>query len=137
MFFVRSPRIVIALLFGLTLLGSVPAAARELVSEVTEMDHVPALPGHFPVPSDPNMLFYVQRSSNSNTIVYAAKLTGSGQIDPKNPVEVFWRRYTEQGQRRALYFIERVLAFGISASPMPGRPNEFEADINGYPERKF
>jgi hypothetical protein len=137
MFFARSSRIVIALLLSITLLGSVPAAARDLVSEVTELDHMPLLPGHFPVPSDPNMLFYVQRSTNANTIVYAANLTAPGQIDPKKPVDAYWRRYAESGERRALYFFERILAFGVSSNPIPGHANEFEADVVAYPERKF
>jgi len=137
MIFACSPRIVIALLLGMTLLGAAPAAARELVSEITELDHMPPLPGHFPVPSDPNMLFYVQRSSNANTIVYAANLTAPGQIDPKKPIDVFWRRYNEKGERRALYFFERILAFGVSTSPAPGHANEIEANVVAYPERKF
>ena len=35
------------------------------------------------------MLFYLQRSTNGNTIVYAANLTKAGQLDPKAPIDAF------------------------------------------------
>ena len=68
-----------------------PAAAREFQSQVSELDHIPAMRGDFPVPRDPNMLFYVERSVNANTVVYAAHLDPSGRIDPASPVDVYWR----------------------------------------------
>jgi hypothetical protein len=117
--------------------GASPEPARDLTSEVTELDYLPPLPGNFPVPNDPNMLFYLQRSTNANTIVYAADMIAPGQINPDTPVEVYWRRYAEQGQRRQLHFLERVLAFGVNAKPVAGHANTFNADIAGYSERQF
>jgi len=126
-----------AILIAVGIFGASPAPARELASEVTELDHLPPLPGNFPVPNDPNMLFYLQRSTNANTIVYAANMLAQGQINPDTPVDAYWRRYSEQGQRRGLHFVERLLAFGVRAKPIAGRPNTFNADIAGYPERSF
>lgn len=67
----------------------------------------------FPVPAgNAKQLFYLQRTSNSNTIVYELNYK-KGQLDKDNPIHVFWIRYAEQGQRAELSFIQRVFAYGV------------------------
>ena len=122
-----------SLAFALT--ATAPAFAREMVSTITELDSLPPLPGDFPEPHDPGQLFFLQRSMNSNTVVYAANLDQSGAIDPAQPLQVFWRRYNNEGERRGLNFFERVLAFG--ARIVHAHAGEYDATIAGYPERKF
>jgi hypothetical protein len=34
-------------------------------------------------------------------------------IDSAEPVEVYWLRYTEKGQRKELNYIERTIAYGV------------------------
>src|SRR5947199_328024 len=85
---------------GLMLAANVEAGGRELTSQVTELDHIPSLRAEFPVPNDPNMLFYIQRSVNANTVVYAAHIDVQGRLDPDEPVEVYWRWYNIDGQRK-------------------------------------
>jgi hypothetical protein len=115
-----------------------PAVASDLVTTITEMDHPPAPPRPgFKVPNDPDQLFYLQRSTNGNTIVYAAKLLKPGQLDPDHPLDVFWRRYEDDGGRRALNFIERTMAYGASPHPSSGHPREYEASIVSFPEVVF
>lgn len=71
----------------------------------------------FPVPNMPNLLFYLQRNKNSNTIIYEANLLADGKLDPKNPVSVYWLRYQEDSSRRELNWIQRWLAYGIDFEP--------------------
>ena len=72
----------------------------------------------FPVPGgNPNLLFYVQRTPNVNTIVYELNYK-SGSIDDKEPVHAFWIRYGEQGQRAELSFIQERFAYGIRAKQL-------------------
>jgi hypothetical protein len=67
----------------------------------------------FPVPAgNARQLFYLQRTSNTNTIVYELNYK-KGKLDESNPVHVFWIRYGEQGQRAELSFIQRVFAYGV------------------------
>jgi len=113
------------------------ADARKIVSQITELSQLPPPPNNYPVPHDPHMLFYLQRSSNSNTIVYAANIDYAGRLDPQKPIVAYWRRYTEGGQRMALRFLERILAFDTSAQPVDGQPNAYEAYIVSYPDRPF
>ncbi len=40
---------------------------------------------------DPNMLFCIYRSKNSNVVVYSAKRgAGGAGLLPGNPIDVFW-----------------------------------------------
>jgi hypothetical protein len=71
----------------------------------------------YPVPpTSSRTLFYIQRSNNANTVIYEANLHNN-TFNPKEPVQVYWIRYAEQGQKRALNFIERTVAYGVKCSP--------------------
>jgi len=73
----------------------------------------------FPVPAgNARQLFYLQRTSNTNTIVYELNYK-KGKLDESNPVHVFWIRYAEQGQRAELSWIQRVFAYGVKVKEMP------------------
>lgn len=87
----------------------------------------------YPAPNDPGLVFYLQRAGNANTVVYTANFDTHGRLDARRPFSVFWRRYAEQGQKRALKFFERQLAFGISYSALPGRPGVYRANLVSYP----
>jgi hypothetical protein len=123
----------LAVLPGLT--ESVQAQGTTL--GVIELDKLPKVRADYPVPDDPNVLFYVQRSQNANTVVYAAKIDGAGRLDPRTPVQVFWRRYdTEGGKHKSLSFAERNMAFGIDTKPAPGREDAWLVNVVSYPARK-
>src|SRR6185503_510914 len=73
---------------------------------------------NYPVPPQhKNSLFYLQRNKNSNTIIYEANILPNGKLDSKNPVSVFWLRYTEGGEKKELNWIQRWLAYGVDFEP--------------------
>ena len=86
-----------------------------------------------PKPSD-ERLFYLQRSTNSNTVIYDAHLTEGGQLDAEQPVEVYWRRYEERNQRKELNFLERHFAYGVRVDR--GRGERYHLKLAALPERK-
>jgi hypothetical protein len=47
--------------------------------------------------------------------VYELNYKKNGELDTDDPVHVFWIRYTENGQRAELNFIQRYFAYGIKA----------------------
>lgn len=89
----------------------------------------------YPVPHDENQIFFVQRSMNPNTIVYTARLNAKGMLDPKRPVDVFWRRFNDEGEKQELSFLERTGAFGVTAERLPDRKSAFRVSVVSYPER--
>jgi hypothetical protein len=112
------------------------AQARDLTGNITEVDHIPRVRPEFPIPNEPNQLFYIERSVSSNTVIYAARLDAGGNIDRNAPVEAFWRWYRVDGHKKPLNFIERMLAYGVRAEPThAGEPITFT--IAALPDRTF
>ncbi len=87
----------------------------------------------YPEPQDENLVFYLQRSDNINTIVYAVNRLADGTVDAKDPVLVYWRWYEEGGEKRELTFLQRNLAFGVQLTPSQDRPGDYVARLNAYP----
>lgn len=73
----------------------------------------------YPVPPVSNqLLFYVQRSSNVNTIIYDLNLSSDGKPDLDEPVKAYWIRYAEDGHKKDLSYIQRKFAYGLTAKPL-------------------
>lgn len=101
-------------------LPATEASARDArIAAITETSAMPVMRADTPVPDDPGQVLYLQRSTNRNTVVYAARFDAEGRLDPQAPITAYWRRYEEQGQARALKMIERKLAYGLRAKPGP------------------
>ncbi|HUE66163.1 MAG TPA: DUF4833 domain-containing protein [Rhizomicrobium sp.] len=123
-------------LLVLLLLSALPAQARDFASSVTEGGELLNLRPEFTVPDDPNQLFYIQRSPNSNTVVYTARLDARGDFDSTAPVEAFWRKFNIDGSKQPLKFVERLMAYGVRVDPIkPGQPITFH--IVTLPDRKL
>lgn len=63
-----------------------------------------------------NSLFYLQRTKNTNTIVYELNRTDDGNLDEDDPVKVYWRHF-EVGTNvtNDLSFFEKVSVYGVSS----------------------
>jgi len=123
--------LVVALLSALP----VSAWARDFTSQISEGSEIPKLRPEFKVPDEPDQLFYVQRSPNSNTVIYAARLDAKGNLNSSAPVEAFWRKFNIDGSRQPLNFIELAMAYGVRLdSRKTGKPVTFS--IAALPERK-
>ncbi len=109
----------------LALCLALPAQAARLTSlGITEFEGAVVARPDYPQPADLNQLFYLQRTTNANTVVYAANYDAEGNLDARNPIRVYWRRYATTGHRRKLTPIESYLAFGVNVHPRD-TPGEF------------
>ncbi len=85
----------------------------------------------FPIPKpNPKQLFYLQRTPNTNTIVYELNEDAKGQIIIDEPVVVHWLRFAEDGAKKDLNYIQRVFAYGIKTEKVTD--TSFEMHINSY-----
>ncbi len=92
----------------------------------------------FPTPPDsPNRLFYIQRSSNANAVIYDANLLPSKNLNSKNPVHTYWIRYAEKGQKEELSTMQRTLAYGLYTDKIKGQDESYEGYFLAYRKRKF
>lgn len=120
----------------LALLVALPVQAREFSSSITESGEITRLRPEFKTPDEPNQLFFVQRSPNSNTVVYVARLDAHGDFDSSTPVEAFWRKFNIDGSKQPLNFIERMMAYGVKLhTHKPGQPITFS--IAALPQRSI
>ena len=89
----------------------------------------------FPVPSgNSRQLFYLQRTPNTNTIVYELNYK-DGIIDADEPVHGFWIRYQEDGQREDLNYIQRKFAYGLKTKKIT--ENQYEISFVSYKKYKM
>ncbi|MEL7114284.1 MAG: DUF4833 domain-containing protein [Pseudomonadota bacterium] len=110
------------------------AHAVQLTSvEVFDRATLPKVQPSWPVPNDRNQMFYLQRSTNKNTIVYAVRYDGAGNIDASNPVSVYWRRFNTDGAAKGLKSVERRFAYGVNASRRD-RAGEFLVTLKPLPQ---
>lgn len=94
-----------------------------------------AQPATYPQPSPTaNSLFYLQRTHNSNTIVYDLNYS-DGELDEDEPVHVYWIRYQEKGQKEELSFIQRKFAYGVKTKKLSNA--SFELDFVAYKREKM
>jgi hypothetical protein len=92
---------------------------------------------NFPVPApSKSLLFYLQRNKNTNTVIYEANFLPNGKLDPKNPVSVYWIRYTEGGVKKELNWIQRWLAFGVDFEPAKDGSGNFILTFVAIKNRK-
>jgi len=99
---------------AVSLLMSAPqATAAQLTSlKVEESARIQAIQPSWKTPKDRGQLFYLQRSMNSNTVVYRVNFDGNGNIKANDPVTVYWRRFNSDGAAKPLKTIEH-LAYGL------------------------
>ncbi len=101
------------------------------------------LPGYgqnekYPVPlKTDKMLFYIQRNHNANTIIYDANFDKNGKLKESQPIEVYWKRYDEQGQRMELRTIEKWYAYGVECHREKDLPNTFKVALVADKNKTF
>lgn len=91
---------------------------------------------NFPVPSGiPNMLFYMQRTPNANTIVYDLNIQKDGTLDEDEPVNIYWIRYTENSEKKGLNYIQRKFAYGLKIKQVS--KDKYELRSVAYDKKKL
>jgi len=103
---------------------------------ITIFDHLPPGRPDTKKPTDKDLIFYIQRSMNRNTVVYVARRDASGRLHRQNPIAVFWRRFASDGKTSRLTYLERTMAFGVDTQKAKNKNGEFWANLVSYPARK-
>jgi len=86
----------------------------------------------FPTPTGiENQLFYLQRDPDANTVIYKLNIK-NGIVDDKNPVDIFWIRYAEDGKIKPLSAIQRKLAYGVKSRMIA--KDKHELKLVSYPD---
>lgn len=78
------------------------------------------LPVSYPIPQVNDMLFYIQRNQNTNTVVYQINYGPDKLINLNQPMTVYWIKYTQHGKIENLNFIQNKLAYGYEHDVISG-----------------
>jgi hypothetical protein len=84
------------------------------------------LPESYPRPLVKDLLFYIQRNLNYNTVVYTLNTNYAGVIDPTHPLNVFWIRYEQNGETKQLNPIQTKLAYGYKSTRINNETFKFQ-----------
>jgi len=90
----------------------------------------------FPVPPQkPGMLFYVQRTHNTNTIVYELNYTKDSMLNETEPIKIYWIRYADDGSIKELSYIQRKYAYGLTSFCIDNQKKTFKVNFVSYKKR--
>jgi len=119
--------------YGLPLLSCV-----FLLSFKTGISKFPTDQNNFPKPDGiSNLLFYVQRTINTNTIIYELNVNSEGNINEKNPVKVYWLNFENQKSISPLTYIQRHYAYGLSLKNTDKEKGIYTLNFVSYKKRDF
>ncbi|UKT63955.1 DUF4833 domain-containing protein [Pedobacter mucosus] len=91
---------------------------------------------NFPTPKNiDNLLFYLQRDPNTNTLIYAINLNAQGNIDVSNPIHIYWIRYAEKGVKKDLGYIQKKFAYGLDIKEI--KKDQYELRFVSYKKLAF
>jgi len=82
-----------------------------------------------------NQLFYVQRTINTNTILYELNVDKSGQLNKENPVHIFWIRYAGDTSTAELSYIQRNYAYGLDFKIVDAEKGSYKLNLVSYQKR--
>lgn len=92
----------------------------------------------YPTPSGiNNMLFYVQRTLNINTLVYETNLDEHGEINMKEPIKIYWINYAKDGSREELSSMEKKKAYGIESELVDAEKKTFRFSLISYKKKSM
>ena len=83
-------------------------------------------------PSNKNMLFYLQRTMDKNTVIYEVNYDENGKINIKDPIKIYWIDYEEGGKISQLTNVQRKFAYGIKSKLVDKRRGIFKIIIVSY-----
>ncbi|MBL0328266.1 MAG: DUF4833 domain-containing protein [Bacteroidetes bacterium] len=84
-----------------------------------------------------NMLFYIQRTINSNTIVYALNQNNDGSLNETEPIKVYWIKYEQGGKIDPLTYIQKNYAYGIKSTLLDKEKKSYLIEFVSYHKRQF
>jgi hypothetical protein len=87
-------------------------------------------------PASENTLFYLQRSKNTNTVMYEAKVDQTGQLVRDLPVSAYWLDY-ELGDnvKNDLSYFERTAVYGVDTEELKDGKGSYLMRLKAFKNR--
>ncbi len=82
-----------------------------------------------------NFLFYLERNRDADKVYYQANTDKNGFLNTKDPIEIFWIKYTQKQQKEPLTRIQEKYSYGIRYQNISKKEATFQ--FASTPERYF
>jgi len=76
--------------------------------------------------SNSNSLFKIGRSKDANEIFYEVKTTADGSLDIKEPIKIYWVKYTKNNAIEPLTIVQQKFAYGLKFLKTTQESAEFQ-----------
>jgi len=107
------------------------------VSFLKSQSIVPKYSG-FPTPVlEKNMLFYLQRTVDYNTVIYELNYDKTGKINSEAPLKAYWIDYEDGGKISQLTYVQNKLAYGIESRLIDKAKEMFIISLVSYKKKTF
>ena len=91
---------------------------------------------NFPVPpKSEELLFYLQRTINSNTVVYETNRKTNGEINIDEPIKIHWIQYAKDSTCEPLNYIQKNFAYGVNTKLFDAAKKSFVFHFVSYKEK--
>lgn len=84
-----------------------------------------------------NLLFYVQRTINSNTIVYTLNQDTNGKINEQEPISAYWVKFAQGGKKEQLTYIQKKYAYGLRSKLLDRDKGVFMVEFVSYDKKQL
>jgi len=104
----------------------------------TDIPDYEGRPNHYPIIADyPNLLFYIQRNQNFNSVIYELNFLSGGILDLHQPIKINWLQFGTDGktETKELNYIQKKLAYGYHHKVISSDLLEFR--FFSYDQMKF
>lgn len=92
----------------------------------------------FPKPAGiKNMLFYIQRSMNTNTIIYELNSDEKGMINIEDPIKFYYINYANHGEIEPVSDMQKKYAYGIKVKVTNKEKQTYSFTFNSIKNREF
>jgi hypothetical protein len=84
---------------------------------------------------DSVQLFSIERNRDANQILYNLNITDQNTLDVENPMNIYWKKYTENSKIEPLTWIQNKYAYGVKLENITASGAEFK--FVSYAQRTF
>ncbi|MBL7932694.1 MAG: DUF4833 domain-containing protein [Bacteroidia bacterium] len=92
----------------------------------------------FPVPvMEKDMMFYLQRTVDYNTVIYELNYEVPGKLNAEKPIKIYWIDYENGGKITQLTYAQNKFAYGIESKLIDKTYEIFEIRLVSYKKKTF
>lgn len=94
----------------------------------------------FPQPTNKefkNLMFFVQRTNNVNTLIYEFNYDANGELNPKNPIKTYWKNYDTDNSIEPLNSLQKKYAYGVESHVLDSAKKTYYFNFVSYKKKSI